>query len=277
MISMRFLTRERKNTRTHGFTLIEVSIVLVIVALIAAGIVGGMELVKSAGVRKQISQVESIDTAVNTFRNKYGCLPGDCAQGFDFPLRRYNGCASANINTGNGDGMIGESNYNINTTASAPAWETRIFWNVLIDARLVDAYYTQHCGYAPAGSHNYAIAGKFGANRPIIAMGHQGGFHQYYIGSWTGPGFNAPSATTGETLTPNEAYQMDFKMDDGLPATGQVRARQGSNVFILGVSPLGASDGITAPNRCVEPGNTRYANSSLNDSPRCVIAIRGAF
>jgi hypothetical protein len=37
----------------------------------------GHDLIRAAGVRAQISQIEKYNTAVNTFRGKYGGLPGD--------------------------------------------------------------------------------------------------------------------------------------------------------------------------------------------------------
>src|ERR1700679_178462 len=64
----------------QGFTLIELSIVLVIIGLIVGGVLVGQDLIRAAGVRATISQVEKFNTAVNTFRGKYGYLPGDIPQ-----------------------------------------------------------------------------------------------------------------------------------------------------------------------------------------------------
>src|ERR1700753_1764982 len=62
-----------------GFTLIELSIVLVIIGLIVGGILTGQDLIKSAEQRATLAQVEKYNTAVNTFRNKFGGIPGDLA------------------------------------------------------------------------------------------------------------------------------------------------------------------------------------------------------
>ena len=74
-----------------GFTLIELSIVLVIIGLIIGGVLVGRDLISAAGVRAQISQIEKYQSAVNTFRGKYGYLPGDIsdptAQQYGFAAR----------------------------------------------------------------------------------------------------------------------------------------------------------------------------------------------
>src|ERR1700744_2868548 len=63
----------------QGFTLIELSIVLVIIGLIVGGILVGQDLIRAAETRAQISQIEKYNSAVNTFRGKFGALPGDMA------------------------------------------------------------------------------------------------------------------------------------------------------------------------------------------------------
>jgi prepilin-type N-terminal cleavage/methylation domain-containing protein len=62
---------------TAAFTLIEMSIVLVIIGLIVGGVLVGQSLISAAAVRAQISQIERYQTAVNAFRDKYSGLPGD--------------------------------------------------------------------------------------------------------------------------------------------------------------------------------------------------------
>ena len=63
--------------RRRGFTLIELSIVLVIIGLIAGGVLAGQDLMEAARLRAVISQVERYKTAVVTFKLKYDSLPGD--------------------------------------------------------------------------------------------------------------------------------------------------------------------------------------------------------
>ena len=68
---------ERLVHRRSGFTLIELSIVLVIIGLLVGGILVGQDLIRAAGAHAQISQIEKYNSAVNTFYGKYGAMPGD--------------------------------------------------------------------------------------------------------------------------------------------------------------------------------------------------------
>jgi len=69
------------NTKPQqGFTLIELSIVLVIIGLIVGGILVGQDLIKGAEIRATVAQVEKYNSAVNTFRTKFNAMPGDIPQ-----------------------------------------------------------------------------------------------------------------------------------------------------------------------------------------------------
>src|ERR1039458_9134105 len=69
--------KSTKSALTAGFTLIELSVVLVIIGLIVGSVLVGQSLISAAGVRATIAQIEKYNTAANTFREKYGYLPGD--------------------------------------------------------------------------------------------------------------------------------------------------------------------------------------------------------
>ena len=60
-----------------AFTLIEISIVLVIIGLIVGGVLVGRDLIRSAELQTIITDKNKYITAVNTFRTKYNELPGD--------------------------------------------------------------------------------------------------------------------------------------------------------------------------------------------------------
>lgn len=60
-----------------AFSLIELSIVLIIIGLLVAGIVGGQNLIFSAKIRRAITETRNWQQAVYSFQSLKGRLPGD--------------------------------------------------------------------------------------------------------------------------------------------------------------------------------------------------------
>src|ERR1017187_10157050 len=127
--------------RNRGFTLIELSIVLVIIGLIVGGVLVGQDLIRAAEVRATISQIEKYQTAVNTFRDKYTALPGDMnaatATQFGFVSR------AGTEGRGDGNGIIEGYNYTHNTASyQVPevngTGEPLLFWRDLSQAGLIE-------------------------------------------------------------------------------------------------------------------------------------------
>lgn len=233
----------------NAFTLIELSIVLVIIGLIVGGILVGRDLISAAAVRAQISQIEKYQQAINTFRGKYGYLPGDIpdpyASKFGFTAR---GNASGQ---GDGNGLIdGVQGTGVNcATFLYPCQgggETAIFWVDLSTARLIDKNFT----LASPSVAAYASGTNIDSYLPSAVIG-RGNYLYVWDGSdinanWgpaSGSGINyiSISAVTGlgtpslgfmassQGLTVREAFMIDSKVDDGFPQTGRAKT-----VAILG-------------------------------------------
>ena len=60
-----------------GFTLIELSVVLVIIAFIIGGVVSAKSLIRQAQIRSIVSEYDQNVKAVKEFVDKYQALPGD--------------------------------------------------------------------------------------------------------------------------------------------------------------------------------------------------------
>lgn len=60
-----------------GFTLVELSIVLVIIGLLIGGILAGQSLINSAKIQKSVRMMQQYDVAISLFEDKYRGLPGD--------------------------------------------------------------------------------------------------------------------------------------------------------------------------------------------------------
>jgi prepilin-type N-terminal cleavage/methylation domain-containing protein len=129
------------NRDSSGFTLIEMAMVLVIIGLIVGAVLVGRDMIQAAEVRAQVSQIDHINAAVQTFRDKYNCLPGDCAKGSDFGFQglQYNGGSSPFDNNGDGNGRIGVDPITLNSVPGHPDLEINMFWNHLIDAGFIKA------------------------------------------------------------------------------------------------------------------------------------------
>lgn len=81
----RFFKKSKK-----GFMLIELSIALVVIGLLFAGVSGGTALIENAKIRATLSQIESIKNAVLMFNAEYGLPPGGLQNTVDyFPNAMY--------------------------------------------------------------------------------------------------------------------------------------------------------------------------------------------
>lgn len=81
----------------HGFTLVELALVLVIVGLLITGVLKGEALIQNAKVKKLVNQKESLSAAYYTFYDRYGMYPGD---------EDSNSFPTADTNNGNGNGQV---------------------------------------------------------------------------------------------------------------------------------------------------------------------------
>jgi prepilin-type N-terminal cleavage/methylation domain-containing protein len=95
--------------RQHGFTLLEVAVVLLILGLLLSAARKGQEMITSAHVRDLISQQDEIRAAYFGFRDRYRALPGDYTQAAgNIPgVAATAACGNGN---GDGDGRITTTN-----------------------------------------------------------------------------------------------------------------------------------------------------------------------
>ncbi len=250
-------TAKAEHHDRRGFTLIEMSIVLVIIGLIVGSVLAGKTLIHQSELRRIYTEKTQFEQAINTFYGKYNCLPGDCANAIAF-FGSAGGeggwadadfiCKNASVTNlgstgtcnGDGNGLIGQSGN------AGGCCEQYGIWQHLALARLITgayaptgigASYGHEAGVnSPASSYPYGMAqwaiiridtatdalnglatGAAAAGQHVLVFGGS----VYNTGGW----WNAPQPL----LIPSDVYAIDNKYDDGMPFTGSIttNAQQG--------------------------------------------------
>ena len=82
-----------------GFSLVELSIVLIIIGLLIAGVTAGSKLIRQAKLQKFINVLDQLDKDFYAFRLKYDGLPGDLKNAVEFGLVGVNGNGNYEIDS----------------------------------------------------------------------------------------------------------------------------------------------------------------------------------
>jgi len=215
---------------TSAFTLIEMSIVLVVIGLIVGGILVGTDLVRAAEVRAQVSQIEKYNQAVNTFKGKYGYLPGDinaaAAATFGFAAR------GTLPGTGDGNGLIQGVSNNLAADNFPVRGETLAFFGDLGTAGLIEGSYSLDTPTANFGTITgssidlYFPPAKINPGRGNHLMVYSNNSVNYLLlEAFIGILYATGIEIGGPGLTVKQAYMIDTKIDDGNPQTGKVTAQ----------------------------------------------------
>lgn len=224
-------------TSRQGFSLVELSIVLVILGLLTGGILGGRSLIKAAELRSVTTEFNQWQTAINTFKQRYMAIPGDFDKAGDFwgyanTAGAGGSCAAPASNTGTGTQTCdGTGNGTLDQV-----YETYRFWQHLANAGLIQGEYM---GVTGSGSVSESLIGEnipaskfssggWGARYFAVYAGLDGFYFAYDYGhmlqigaEWAGTVAHAP------IFTPEEAWNIDTKMDDGAPQKGKILANPG--------------------------------------------------
>lgn len=228
--------------RQHGFTLIELSIVLVIIGLLAAGILIGRDLIRASELRADIAATEKLGLAVSTFKGKYGCLPGDCANATEFFPQSANGngngrIVNTDLGSGNGTESAGLEHY-----GQEPAFlmdhlaRAQLIENAPFDITLLDDAFSIGKGIYPLRS-----SAESGITLQCVYddLSYSSvGCHYFMMGVARDVNTNiAALSTLKAPYDGKDARSIDLKIDDGKPLTG----------IVVGLTAQPYDDQLTIP------------------------------
>lgn len=202
-----------------GFSLVELSVVLVVIGLLTGGIMAGQNLIHAAKLRNTIVEVDGFKKAIREFRDQYGELPGDF-----FTAERVwgtqAGCTASTTNNtcnGDGDGMIENGGEKLRA------------WQHLANAGFIEGMYT--------GAYD---GGKLrrGVNSPasitdngVYEIRHttdNGAVHGR-TGHFIRLGAISTITADNSVLSPIDVKSLDDKYDDGRISLGEIMALDGAN------------------------------------------------
>ena len=176
-------------SRQTGFTLVEITIVLVVIGLLAGGILMGLEMITQARIKSVVNDFNSVTSAYVSYQDRYRAIPGDDPNA----ATRW---ASWGTPGGNGNGYMGGA-YGSN----APTDESRMYW-----------WHLRAAGFVPGPTQNPGAD-----TQPNNAVGG-------IVGVQTN-GLGLQGLIICSSAVPDKvAAAVDGQMDDQQSNDGKVRA-----------------------------------------------------
>jgi prepilin-type N-terminal cleavage/methylation domain-containing protein len=222
-------------TNKRGFTLIELSIVLIIIGLLIVAVNSGTSLIRNAKLRSITNEAKQYQVAVNSFFMKFDKYPGDFVQALGSG-------ANASV-AGNGNDQI---EWRVTDANGSSVNEGSNAWLQLIDAGVLKEDIRTNMDVAEMMGNSLSLAIPI-KHYQASAESSAGWIFNSVVSSSVitnyvqivksfNPNFdtdsNAPtigSGSNGGSLNTSDSYSIDHKNDDGKRTSGDIRDNTGSS------------------------------------------------
>ena len=268
-----YLYKMRKNTH---FTLIELSVVLMVVSILFVTIFAGSTMIRKSKLKRIITEITDLRISVGNFRGAYlNSIPGDFSRGYQFWGSQCGTDASAPTGcNGNESTYIGYASYEGSVS------ESYRFWQHLYLAEMSDfaatgvkassAPYSNSDNMQKSQSFTgtlYWPQGPFFWDKTHFHSSAIGNNNIFILGGTT----TLLEPPVGAGISPYIAYHIDDKIDDGKPRTGRLKAY---NYYDASNGWDGSQSGNVSGQECDSFGhNTSEATDALLLAAEYTIAI----
>jgi prepilin-type N-terminal cleavage/methylation domain-containing protein len=199
----------------RGFTFVEMSMVIIIISLLMAGIIAGKSLLAAGKLRSTIADLQMYKQAVRTFTDTYNAYPGDMSNASSY----WSG-----VSNGNGDWVVG---------CGSTSDECYKAWSHLSQAGLVNGSYS---GTSQTPVLALSNSPSYFTNALEFRDDFNGaGLHTSLYG------IDAIWFNMNQAMDVFSAYKLDTKMDDASPTSGIFAL----SYFVSGAACIKQSDGTT--------------------------------
>jgi prepilin-type N-terminal cleavage/methylation domain-containing protein len=217
----------RKNN--SGFSLVEMAISVIIIGILITGIATGLDILVASKTTGVIADLQNYKRAYDEFKLKYNVLPGDMPDAIEILGAAQQGDGDSQIESGSEENVMA--------------------WQHLALAGLIDGNYSGNPTIPveagvdfPAGPHENTVYDMtyFSIASTIMMLGG----HNAIV--YAGPN-TTDAIPLNRALIPREAYDIDYRIDDGNSINGIIGASGGADTdgskcldYGGGLNPTGA-------------------------------------
>ena len=242
-------------SRQHAFSLVELAIVLVILGLLVGGILAGQALIRASEIRTVIGEADKQVTAINAFRDKYFGVPGDLKNATRIWGHNASACADVATTAGSPGTCNGNGNgyWEVAAVTAGASSEHLQMWNQMSMAGLVEGSYTGVYDTGATVSYDgplpqSKLGGMFWDSYYRNAVGDAEMYAVDY-----GNAMEIRGIGTASPLRPEEAWNIDTKVDDTRPSRGRIIARYWDGVCAEADTGVTSNTNFDASYRLMEP------------------------